>query len=68
MDESKIADIETRLMYQEQTLEELNAVITRQNLELSSLKKQLEKLQDQANLLMPLLHGKPSDEPPPPHY
>lgn len=68
MDQSKIEDLETRLMYQEETIEQLNAIVTRQNLEIASMQSKITKLQDQADQLMPLLMSKPADEPPPPHY
>ena len=68
MNDERLADLETRLMYQEQLIEELNAIVTRQNLELSSIISKIGKLQGDIELLQPLLTNKPLDEGPPPHY
>jgi len=68
MSDDRIADLETRLMYQEQTIEELNSIVTRQNLELSRIVSKIGKLQGDIEQLQPLLGNKQIDEGPPPHY
>lgn len=68
MTSDRLDDLETRLMYQEQMIEELNAVITKQNLELAGIIQKLGKIQGDVEQLQPLLMTKSMDEPPPPHY
>jgi len=68
MSDDRIADLETRLMYQEQMIEELNSIVTRQNLELSRIVSKIGKLQGDIEQLQPLLGSKQIDEGPPPHY
>ncbi len=64
--ETRIADLEVRLTYQESTLEELNAVIVKQQTQIDVLQNQIEHLLTQ-------LHAQndpvatPTDERPP-HY
>jgi len=64
---ARLDELESRLMMQEHTIEELNEVITRQNLEMAALKSLLQRVQGQVTQLMPLLQNKPGDEKPP-HY
>lgn len=69
--EQAIADLQTRVAFQEDTLHALNEVIASQDVVISRLQEQMrvlnKKLDDVANSLdqRPTSAG---DEPPPPHY
>lgn len=66
--EAHIIDLETRLTYQEATLQELSDVIARQQKMLDSLGAQLELIRQQMRARAQLDVLPPSQEPPPPHY
>ena len=68
MIETRVEQLETKLMYQEQLIDELNAVVTRQNREIQQLITLAKKLSGQVDSLMPLLNDKSADDEPPPHY
>ena len=64
--ESRVIDLEIRLTHQEATLEELNAVLIRQQRMIDALALQVSTLREQlhaANTPLP-----PADDTPPPHY
>lgn len=50
--EERLIELETRLAFQDKTMEELNEVVTRQQQQLDQLEEQLSRL---ANRLRPLL-------------
>ena len=66
--ESRIVELETRLAFQEHTLQELNSVVTRQQQEILQLTREIESLKAQIRALAPALVAGHGDEPPPPHY
>jgi len=65
--EERFQVLENKVLYQERTIDELNAVVTRQQDQVDALHAQLEKLRA-------ILANPPertidaSEEPPPPHY
>lgn len=64
--ESRVIDLEIRLTHQESTLQELSAVLIRQQRMMDALALQVSSLREQlraANTAMP-----PVDDTPPPHY
>ena len=64
--ESRVIDLEIRLTHQEATLQDLNAVLIRQQKMMDALAFQVSSLREQlraANTSMP-----PMDDAPPPHY
>lgn len=65
--EARIADLEIRLIHQEQTIEELNETVTRQWEEIDVLKRKLGWL-DERMRDVETETAKPGKEPPPPHY
>lgn len=68
MSEERFVDIESRLAHQDQTLHELNAVITNQQQTIMQLERLCRSLaQRVADLTEALPDGAPSDERPP-HY
>ena len=64
--EARVIDLEVRLTHQEATLEELNAVLIRQQRMMDALALQVSRLREQ----LQETHTPPtaSDETPPPHY
>ena len=66
--EDRLIDIESRLAFQEHTLQALNDVIARQQQEIDHLTRQLQHAQEQLRNLATTLPTGPQDEPPPPHY
>ncbi len=66
--ENRLIELETRLAFQDQTLQELNSVIVRQQQEITVLTHEIENLKAQFKALAPELVASRSDETPPPHY
>ena len=66
--ENRLIEIETRLAFQDHTLQELNAVVVRQQRDISALTRELETLKAQFKTLAPDLVASRAEEPPPPHY
>lgn len=63
-----IIDLQTHISFQDGVIDELNAVVTRQQKQIDRLESQLAGLKSQFEGLQHTLMAKPSDEPPPPHY
>ncbi|MGO1618382.1 MAG: SlyX family protein [Oceanisphaera sp.] len=64
----RLEQLETRLAFQDDTIEQLNQEITTQGYETARLKEQLNLM---VNKLKDLQHNQtdtPGEEPPPPHY
>ncbi|HTN63076.1 MAG TPA: SlyX family protein [Devosia sp.] len=58
--------LETRIAYQDQTIEELNATITTQWTVIDALSRKVNLLDEQARAVSNI--ADPRTEPPPPHY
>ena len=67
MDE-RLIDLESRLAFQEHTLQELERVIFEQQRALDRLGLRLEAAEGRLRSLGESPLGRPEDEPPPPHY
>ena len=68
INEDRLIDIETRLAYQDQTINELNQVIYQQQKQIDQLEKTCRQL---SNRMKDLTHKNPSTVPEdekPPHY
>lgn len=65
---NKIIDLESKLAFQEHTIQELNDVVTQQQTELMIFKKQLIKINAQLENQPGSNIADPSQETPPPHY
>lgn len=66
--ESRLVELESRVAFQEHTLQELNAVVARQQQEILRLQRELEALRAQIRALAPALVAGRGEETPPPHY
>jgi SlyX protein len=66
--EHRLIEIESRLAFQEHTLQELNGVVASQQQELLTLRRELEAVRAQLRALAPSPVARGTDEPPPPHY
>jgi SlyX protein len=66
--EDRLVELETRVAFQDHTLQELNAVIVRQQQEIDRLRLELEALKAQFKSLAPALIASRTEETPPPHY
>ena len=66
--EQRITEVETRLAFQETTLQELNAALTDQQQQLSQLQGLLNKIKEQLAEMMQRSQASTGTEPPPPHY
>ena len=66
--ENRLIELETRLAFQDHTLQELNAVVVRQQRDIDALTRELETLKAQFRALAPDLVASRADETPPPHY
>lgn len=68
MDEQRIIEIETRLAYQEQTLNELNQVMTDQQAQLTRLERSAETLSARLQAMAESDGGSDQGDERPPHY
>jgi len=66
--EERFVDLETRLTYQERTIEELNEVVTRQQEQIDLLTEKLEAIVTHLRESASPVEGPAGEEPPPPHY
>jgi SlyX protein len=62
----RLEALETRIAYQDQTIEELNTTITAQWRQIDLLTRKLEQMEEQVRSGVHI--ADPSTEPPPPHY
>ena len=67
MDE-RIVELETRLAFQDSTLQELNVVLTEQQQQIDGLRDQINQLLQRIDEMSQPTSLNPADEPPPPHY
>ncbi len=65
-DSDRLDALETRIAYQDETIEELNATITAQWAVIDALSRKVNLLDEQARATSNI--ADPRTEPPPPHY
>jgi SlyX protein len=65
---ARIEALETKVAYQERTIEELNGALTEQWKQVDLLTKQVGRLLDRIKRVEETAPSSPADEPPPPHY
>lgn len=66
--EERLIDLETRLAFQEDTLQQLNDVLVEQGRRVDLLRDRLTQAEERLRTLQPSLLGRIEEEPPPPHY
>ena len=66
--EDRINELEMRYMLQEQTIQELNEIVCRQELTIELLKRDFVALKEQLQAISPSVSRDADQEEPPPHY
>jgi SlyX protein len=66
--EQRLTELETRMMYQERSLQELNDIVYKQAQTIERHEREMEQLRNQMQSVLPGLVGSADDEAPPPHY
>jgi SlyX protein len=66
--EERLIEMETKLAFQDNTIEELSDVVYKQQLQIDQLKKELTGVQEKLRVIEPSLAGAKEEEPLPPHY
>jgi SlyX protein len=66
--EERIIDLETRLAFQEDTIEQLNQELIAQQRQLELVLRRLEAAEDRLKSLQSSVVALPHEETPPPHY
>jgi SlyX protein len=64
----RITDIEIQLMHHENTIQQLNEVVTRQQNEIENLRADFKQMMEHLQKIYPSLVRDVQDEEPPPHY
>lgn len=66
--EDRLIELETRVAFQDDTIQALSEVCARQQEQIDRISLVLEKLQKQVRDMAPTLIASESEETPPPHY
>ena len=66
--EDRIADLEVRLVFQDDTIQSLSETVAAQQLEMEKLRRAVEVLARRQADLASSLPGSDTDDQPPPHY
>jgi SlyX protein len=66
--EERITELELRFMHQEQTINELNETVCRQDRAIAMLERELGRIREQFLTLSPSINRTADEEEPPPHY
>ncbi len=65
---ARMVEIETRVAFQDQAVQKLNEVVTRQQREIDRLTRELDALRERLRAFAPSPVVPPDEETPPPHY
>lgn len=68
MDDTRLTDLEIRITHQEAILEALNEVVAEQQLLITQLRKEFERMKTRLRELTPSNIAAQWEETPPPHY
>jgi SlyX protein len=66
--EARLIDLETRVAFQEQALNELSDALAASRAETARLARLLQNALDDLRTVRGVLYSDPASEPPPPHY
>lgn len=66
--EDRLIELETRSAFQEDTIQQLNEIVTQQQLALERLTRELTDLRRMVHAITPTHIADASEETPPPHY
>ena len=66
--QEQIIELESKLAFQEHTIEILNETVIAQQKRIEALEKDLSQLRQQVKQITPPQTENPANEPPPPHY
>jgi len=64
----RIAELESQIAFQDNTIQELNDIVTRQQKQLEDLSAAVKLLLNQVKQLNDVVGAPEGEEPPPPHY
>ena len=66
--EELLIQLESKIAFQDATIEELNQVVTQQKIEISRFKEALKIVTERLKSSQSSMLARPEDETPPPHY
>ncbi|KGD79556.1 MULTISPECIES: SlyX family protein [Tatumella] len=66
--EQRLEALESKIAFQELTIEELNQIVVRHEIEMAKMRDQFRMLAEKVKTAAPSLVAPQSEETPPPHY